>query len=197
MSTVFSVRLAEARRDLGASQKAVAMDLGVSQALLSHYEKGIRECGMDFIAKAAVYYDVSADYLLGLTDTKRSTADLLTLDELKSDHSAGALTLFRGISKLTDAAEMLGARPHKLVLRIFAMCIYRTLTALRLTGAIDETWLSLDEDKADIYASAAQDCILRELSEIECQPNAISEKPAAIMTAISFCESYIKTKSPK
>ena len=41
--------------------------LSQKQALLSHYEKGIRECGLDFLVKTAEYYDVSCDYLLGRT----------------------------------------------------------------------------------------------------------------------------------
>ena len=49
------------------SQKQVADELGISQPLLSHYEKGIRECGLDFVVKTADYYDVSCDYLLGRT----------------------------------------------------------------------------------------------------------------------------------
>ncbi|MEG1275467.1 MAG: helix-turn-helix transcriptional regulator, partial [Ruthenibacterium sp.] len=32
---------------------------------LSHYEKGIRECGLDFVVRVADYYNVSCDYLLG------------------------------------------------------------------------------------------------------------------------------------
>ena len=36
------------RKERGITQKQAAEDLGVSQALLSHYEKGIRECGLDF-----------------------------------------------------------------------------------------------------------------------------------------------------
>ncbi|QEY34687.1 helix-turn-helix transcriptional regulator [Caproiciproducens galactitolivorans] len=53
------------RKERGLSQKKAAEELGVSQALLSHYEKGIRECGLDFVVKAADFYDVSCDYLLG------------------------------------------------------------------------------------------------------------------------------------
>lgn len=53
------------RKEHGISQKQAASDLGVSQALLSHYEKGIRECGLEFLVKAADYYNVSCDYLLG------------------------------------------------------------------------------------------------------------------------------------
>ena len=53
------------RKERGISQKNAAADLGISQALLSHYEKGIRECGLEFLVKAADYYNVSCDYLLG------------------------------------------------------------------------------------------------------------------------------------
>lgn len=53
------------RKEKKLSQKQAAADLGVSQALLSHYEKGIRECGLDFLVRAADYYGVSCDYLLG------------------------------------------------------------------------------------------------------------------------------------
>lgn len=53
------------RKERGISQKQAANDLDVSQALLSHYEKGIRECGLDFLVKISDYYNVSCDYLLG------------------------------------------------------------------------------------------------------------------------------------
>ncbi len=43
-------------------------ELGISQALLSHYENGIREPGPClFVVKACAYYHVSADFLLGRT----------------------------------------------------------------------------------------------------------------------------------
>ena len=53
------------RKKRGLSQKDAAAELGISQALLSHYEKGIRECGLEFIVRLADYYEVSTDYLLG------------------------------------------------------------------------------------------------------------------------------------
>ena len=53
------------RKERKITQKQAAADLGISQALLSHYEKGIRECGLNFLVKCADYYGVSCDYLLG------------------------------------------------------------------------------------------------------------------------------------
>ena len=43
MSTEFSRTLSLLRKERGVSQRVAAADLGVSQALLSHYENGIRE----------------------------------------------------------------------------------------------------------------------------------------------------------
>ena len=58
------------RKEKGISQKAAAGDLGISQALLSHYEKGIRECGLDFVIKCSRYYGVTTDYLLGVSESR-------------------------------------------------------------------------------------------------------------------------------
>ena len=74
------------REEKGMSQKKAAGDLGISQPLLSHYEKGIRECGLDFVVKAADYYDVSCDYLLGRT-ADRSNGKIVISDTLEYDAS--------------------------------------------------------------------------------------------------------------
>ena len=65
MSSDFNRIITLLRKEKGVTQKQAAVDLGVSQALLSHYEKGIRECGLDFVVRVADYYGVSCDYLLG------------------------------------------------------------------------------------------------------------------------------------
>lgn len=57
--------LSKLRREKGISQKKAAAELGISPALLSHYENGIRECGLDFLLRLADYYSVSCDFLLG------------------------------------------------------------------------------------------------------------------------------------
>ena len=83
LSRSFSDTMAALRRERGLSQRAAAADLRISQALLSHYENGAREPGLDFVCRACEYYGVTADYLLGRTDEKRerSAADLRALTE--------------------------------------------------------------------------------------------------------------------
>lgn len=68
----FAQRLALVRKKSGLSQKQAAEKLGISQGLLSHYERGIRECGLDFVLKVSKVFDVSCDYLLGSTENERN-----------------------------------------------------------------------------------------------------------------------------
>lgn len=61
----FAQILSELRRTAGLSQRKAAADLNISQALLSHYENGAREPGLNFVYRVCDYYNVTADYLLG------------------------------------------------------------------------------------------------------------------------------------
>jgi transcriptional regulator with XRE-family HTH domain len=74
MNTSFSRTLSLLRKERGLSQKSVASQLKISQALLSHYENGIREPGLGFVVSAADFYGVSADFLLGRTMSRDGTA---------------------------------------------------------------------------------------------------------------------------
>lgn len=82
------------RKEKGISQKDAAVGLGVSQALLSHYEKGIRECGLEFIVKCADYFGVSCDYLLGRSP-ERSGA-VIAIDDIPEPDAAGKENILKG-----------------------------------------------------------------------------------------------------
>ena len=68
MERGFSQTMSALRKQHKLNQRKAAADLNISQALLSHYETGAREPGLDFVCRACRYYHVSADYLLGLSD---------------------------------------------------------------------------------------------------------------------------------
>ncbi len=82
------------RKERGISQKEAAAELQVSQALLSHYEKGIRQCGLDFVVRAADFYNVSCDYLLGRTADKSGT--MIAVEEIPDSDSAVGDQKMRG-----------------------------------------------------------------------------------------------------
>ncbi len=87
MNNDFARILTLLRKERGLSQKEASVALGVSQALLSHYENGKRECGLDFLCTTADFYDVSCDYLLGRTTERRGA--VITITEAATAAASG------------------------------------------------------------------------------------------------------------
>lgn len=87
MSSDFPRILSLLRKEKGISQKSAAAQLHISQALLSHYEKGIRECGLDFLIRCADFYGVSCDYLLGRTADRQGM--MLSVEDIPGPDETG------------------------------------------------------------------------------------------------------------
>lgn len=64
-------RIREIRIKNGETQQELATLLGTSQQAYLKYEKGINEMSIRKIIKLCRHYNLSADYLLGLTDKAR------------------------------------------------------------------------------------------------------------------------------
>ena len=58
------------RREKGKTLKEVAQEIGVSLSAYSNYEQGIRQPSYDILKKICTYYEVSADYILGLSENE-------------------------------------------------------------------------------------------------------------------------------
>ena len=101
----FSRTLSLLRRERGVSQRIAAKELGISQALLSHYENGAREPGLAFVRKACDYYHVSADFLLGRSMSRDGTT-IIEPEELY-DASAEKSNVLRGSVAATLSKKLL------------------------------------------------------------------------------------------
>ena len=123
MSIAFASKISSLRREKNITQKNAAEALGVSQALLSHYEKGIRECNLEFVKKAAVFYDVSADYLIGLSDTRHGNRDIFDDSDIPSDSSLQTTTVLRAFLYLMKQAEENGATEEEIFNNHFTLAI--------------------------------------------------------------------------
>ena len=125
MSTAISARLTELRKEKKLSQKDASKALGVSQALLSHYEKGIRECGLDFLCRASAFYDVSSDYLLGISDTKYMSDPLLSTKDLPQDSEVRTSTIFRASVFLSEKMNKFGKGFADKIRAIYILTLYQ------------------------------------------------------------------------
>ena len=66
----YMVRMRNLREDNDLTQQQIAVLLGTSQTMYARYERGANEMPIRHLIKLAKYYDVSKDYLLGLTNVK-------------------------------------------------------------------------------------------------------------------------------
>lgn len=64
----FPVKLKEVRNKHHYSQKQVAEGIGISETLYQKYEYGKTKPAYDVIIKLCKYFNISADYLLGLSN---------------------------------------------------------------------------------------------------------------------------------
>lgn len=63
-------RIRDLREDNDLTQKQVAKILNCSQQVYSNYELGQRDVPTDVLIKLALHYNVSIDYILGISDRK-------------------------------------------------------------------------------------------------------------------------------
>ena len=151
----FSRTLSLLRQERGVSQRTAAGDLGISQALLSHYENGIREPGLSFVVKACDYYHVSADFILGRTLSRDgsmlSSEEVLEAAEpgnilqgsvlatLQSKLLSGAVgVLFGLLGKLGDKAAINTAAAY------LGGAVYQLYRHLYRAAGANEAYFALD-----------------------------------------------------
>ena len=135
MNNNFSRTLSLLRKEKKLSQRAAAKELGVSQAVLSHYENGVREPGLEFVVRAADYYRVSTDFLLGRTmsrDDYTITADELPdISDDKSNVLRGNMMALLSKKLLVNSCglvfDILGKSKNKQVISDTAMYLNTAL----------------------------------------------------------------------
>lgn len=141
MERNFSVVLSELRKEKGLSQKEAAAKLGISQALLSHYEKGIRECGHSFLLKVADFYDVTCDYLLGKSNERNDFQTVASkILMVNDDYAPTSKTCIKAAMVLREAmndSEKLAGLRFDMML---AIGVYKLLLIQAYKGNIPKNW---------------------------------------------------------
>lgn len=169
MSSDFPRILTLLRKEKGISQKSAAAQLSISQALLSHYEKGIRECGLDFLVRCADFYGVSCDYLLGRSPDRQGMT--LKLEDIPEPEQAGRENRLTGsilptlnkklvANSLNVLFDLLGKSKNKaLITEVSAFLMLSCYRMFRIVYSANpknqEQMFHVPAHVADTYASAA------------------------------------------
>lgn len=70
-NTNYIQRMRDLREDSDRTQQNIADYLGTSQTMYARYERGANELPIRHLISLCELYDVSADYLLGLSNQRR------------------------------------------------------------------------------------------------------------------------------
>lgn len=68
MKNIFQTRLCDLIAESGKTQNAICAELNIRKQKLSNWKTGYTEPCLDDLVMLALYFDVSADFLLGLAD---------------------------------------------------------------------------------------------------------------------------------
>lgn len=198
MNTNFPRTLSLLRKEKGLSQRKVAVELGVSQAVLSHYENGLREPGLDFVAKAADYYKVSSDFLLGRTMSREdytiTAEDLPDSSEDKDNVLRGSMmaTLNKKLimNSLSIIFDLVGKSKNKQLINetamLFDVAVYKVFRELYSTsGKNTDDFFSVDEK------------LWRELSNAELSLSFVNIMKEAEGNLPELSQEFIKQEYPQ
>ncbi len=170
MNKNFSRIITFLRKEKKISQKQAAQELGISQALLSHYEKGIRECGLDFVVKAADYYNVSCDYLLGRTAVREYDISDSVPERESNRQRAAQIINRRLISSMTNviydySAASKNRRLDRSISNYIMICLYNLFR--RLYSVNSDNPQDIFTVSAETYGGYASASMIKIFTDIE------------------------------
>lgn len=83
----FSIRLENLLEENNLTQKQLSVDLHIANSTINGYVRKNREPDFEMLIRLARYFDVSADYLLGLSDDKKPAPSTLSSNEASLVHA--------------------------------------------------------------------------------------------------------------
>ncbi|TGY86907.1 XRE family transcriptional regulator [Petralouisia muris] len=74
------------REKRGLIQEILAAEIGITQQMLSRYEKDVTIIKVDVLKRLAAYFNVTTDYILGVSDIKRDLSRQITINETLDEY---------------------------------------------------------------------------------------------------------------
>lgn len=86
LGVIWIVRIKQLREKRGLIQEILAAELGITQQMLSKYERDVTLIKVDILKKIATYFNVTTDYLLGVSDVKRDLQRQMKMNETLDEY---------------------------------------------------------------------------------------------------------------
>jgi repressor LexA len=83
---MISDRLQQLRKELGYNKRELVKHLPLNYSTYANYESGIREPSSEVLQNIAKFYNVSVDFIIGITDNRKRVDDVLKVTDTEYDH---------------------------------------------------------------------------------------------------------------
>lgn len=91
-------RIKQLRENRGLIQEILASELGITQQTLSKYERDVMCIKVDVLKKIAEYFNVTTDYLLGVSEVKRDLQGQMRVNKTL-DAYYDLVEIYKGLDK--------------------------------------------------------------------------------------------------
>lgn len=91
-------RIKELRENRRLIQEILASELNITQQSLSKYERDITTIKIDILKRIAKYFNVTTDYLLGVSDVKRDLQGQMKMNK-DIDEYYDLIEVYKGLDK--------------------------------------------------------------------------------------------------
>lgn len=91
-------RIKELRENRRLMQEILASELNITQQSLSKYERDITTIKIDILKRIAKYFNVTTDYLLGVSDVKRDLQGQMKMNK-DIDEYYDLIEVYKGLDK--------------------------------------------------------------------------------------------------
>lgn len=91
-------RIKQLRENRGLIQEILASELGITQQMLSKYERDVLCIKVDVLKKIAEYFNVTTDYLLGVSEVKRDLQGQMRVNKTL-DAYYDLVEIYKGLDK--------------------------------------------------------------------------------------------------
>lgn len=160
---IFAKRLVDLREKKEITQQTLADNLGITRQSLSLYEQAERTINIDLLVKISKFFDVSTDYLLGLTQAKTTDTDFKSV----CDYTGLSEEAIKTICEISKSPDRLCSNAINLILSspkfsIFMLGVRQWLNDLDLL----EEAIALLKEKLCEYGEEPPEDIMKLAAEI-------------------------------
>lgn len=182
---VFRKRLLQLRTEKRLSQSKLAKQIGISPATIGYYENGDRLPDIDIAARIANFFDVTADYLLGFSNSRTAEKSMKTACAV-TGLSEEAIKNIQETKKLLDEEgnevyisnkkTIEGIEPYEILNLFLSSHTFRNVLLNFFDMAKNYKvlfllyWLFADLEEIDEESETDEECEERVKSEFEKKP---------------------------